>query len=187
MFKKILLSICLLLLTTVSSSEASFTPKINRPDDFSNLMGQAASRDLTQISKNDEKTLKDTANICQRISQYFLNEQFSNNGGLALDFSGRTAKNQIMADLIKLLRSAEGLFGKLEQKKNLDTLITYTDEPREFTARAKLMQEQIKHLREWLTEVRLLTGTDLAIQNQWTINTISSQYNDNVDNVKISW
>jgi len=187
MFKKILLSICLLLLTTVSSSEAAFTPKASRPD-FNNLLANPIITDSRALSAKEAKIFNKAGEITKTLAQLAANEDLT--AGLAADLANRTATNQIFADVMKNLAKAESIFNQISKTASLDEIYSYNEEPLKFTDRAKLMKEQLKNIKDYANEFRLFAGSDLSRQNNETLNGLYLRRADNApgyETWKICW
>lgn len=187
MFKKILLSICLLLLTTVSSSEAAFTPKASRPD-FNNLLANPIITDSRALSAKEAKIFNKAGEITKTLAQLAANEDLT--AGLAADLANRTATNQIFADVMKNLAKAESIFNQISKTASLDEIYSYNEEPLKFTDRAKLMKEQLKNIKDYANEFRLFAGSDLSRQNNETLNGLYLRREDNApgyETWKICW
>jgi len=188
MFKKILLTICLLLLTTVSSSEAAFTPKASRPD-FSNLLANPIKTNNRALSDKEAKIFEKAGQAAKTLAQLAANEDLTANIPAA-ELANRTAINQIFADVMKNLGKFESIFNQLGQTASLDELYSYNEEPLKFTDRAKLMKEQLKNIKDYANEFRLFAGSDLSRQNNETLYDLYIRRADNApgyETWKICW
>ena len=185
MIKKICLTILLLLLTSVSSSEAAFTAKATRPT-LTNLLSEAVLSDRGPTDK-EEKIIEQAGYIANTLSLLASNDNFTVNDIPAAELANRTAANQILADTIKNLSKLESILNKLAKTKSFDTIYYYTEEPVEFTGRARLMKEQAGAAKKWLIEYRLFAGSDLSRENQETVNDLYIRHADNAANGYETW